>query len=340
MAAPLKHLTEFFHALSVQLDAGITIHDALQAHAKSLPGGRLRSEADHWCDVLARGGTWSEGLKQSGKFLPPGTAEIIEAGETTGRLSQCCKLLAEDFEQRIKLSRSLMALSWYPALILVLALGLGCLMTFLNPFGTMTAQFQHQSKAKVEVDNQHKGWLFVTVVCVTGVGAIATAITLRVTLPHYWYGLLPLNPRLAWRQSSLQFLRTWHMAAAGGLLADRSLALAGQSIQHPGYRRQIQRIAAQVGAEHRPPSEFLGPSGFLDRTEITQIVTMEKTGAVDETLKRMADQATERFTRSLKLWIAFLVGLLVVCVVGYVLYIVIMFALGYAGMLKSAGEYR
>lgn len=333
MAASLKHLAEFFHAMATQLDAGISIHEAVEAHAKAMRGGRLRWSAERWSERLAGGGTWSDGLKDSGDLLPPGTAEIIEAGEKTGRLSQCCRLLAKDFDQRIKLSRSLMAMTWYPMLILVVALGLGCLMAFLNPFGNFPAPTNNKAKAGKAADNQAHGWRFVIAVAAIGSVAVAGAVTFRLTLPHYWYGILPLNPRLAWRQSTMQFFRTWHMAASGGLLADHSLDLAGRGIQHPKYARLIRTMARQVGEQRIPPSQLLGPSGFLDRLEITQVVTMEQTGAVDETLERLADQATERFARSLKLWIGLLVGVLIFCVLGYVLWIVLQFALGYASML-------
>ncbi|MGH7145771.1 MAG: type II secretion system F family protein [Planctomycetota bacterium] len=339
MAVSLTDLAEFFHSLAAQLDAGIGLHEALDAQGRAMRGGRLKQAVLHWAEVVAAGRPWSEGLRETVGVLPPGSAAAIAAGEQTGRLGPCCKLLSADFERRVKLARTLMSLTWYPMLVLVFAIAVGGLLAFLNPFASIGAMLNQQggapSVAAVKAHNMQIGWLYVGTVITCGVIFTAAAITLRVTAPHYWYGMLPLNPRLAWRQASLQFLTTWQMGAASGLLADRALELAGESIQFPHYRRMIEKFAQRVRTENIPPSQLLGPSGFLEKNEISQVVTMEKTGSADEILGRLARAAEERFGRSLKLWVGFIVTSLIVLVIALVVVFVIAFALSYAHMLEN-----
>lgn len=334
MAASLNTLAEFFHGVATQLEAGLAIQEILAAQAAALGSGRFGDAIRMWRDRVEKGGTWSDGLQASGAYLPPGTAAVIAAGERTGRLPACCKLLADDFEQRIKLSRTLMATAWYPLLVLTVALFVAGLMLFLNPAGKFQAQMQRKpgQQAVVAAQSEAAGKLFLWIVAGAAATAIGGAVTWRLLAPHQWYGLLPLNPRLTWRQSSLQFFRTWHMAAAGGLLPDQCMQLAGDSIQHPGYRRQIHAIAAQVREQRIPPSQLLGPSRFVDVVELQQIVTMEKTGNVEETLGRLAAAAGDRFARGLKLWMGLMIGLLVAAVIGFVIWQIISFFLAYVGM--------
>ena len=85
---------EFYHQLAQLTSAGIGVVPALEQIKRSPPARSFREPLQHFLEELANGRTLSDSM-QYGGWLPVFDTALIEAGERSGRLDDCFRLLAD-----------------------------------------------------------------------------------------------------------------------------------------------------------------------------------------------------------------------------------------------------
>ncbi len=114
----LEHRAELYHQLGIMLSAGLTVHKALE-HLKHNPAERaLGQKASDWLDRLGEGCTVTEGARRLGNWMPTFDLALVEAGEQSGRLDACFKLLALYYRERAALVKQTISDLLYPLFIL------------------------------------------------------------------------------------------------------------------------------------------------------------------------------------------------------------------------------
>ena len=79
-----------------------------------------RSPSREWLEQLNQGQTVSEVVRRIGKWIPSFDLALIEAGERSGRLDACFKLLAVYYRERAQMAQQMISDMLYPALRLQL----------------------------------------------------------------------------------------------------------------------------------------------------------------------------------------------------------------------------
>jgi len=118
----LKAQGEFYHQLATMTSAGVTIAQALDLLRKSPPSRKLKALANDLINSIARGSTFTEALRGVGQPLPEFDIALIEAGEQSGRLDQCFKLLSEFYSERGRMASEVISNLLYPAFMFHFAL--------------------------------------------------------------------------------------------------------------------------------------------------------------------------------------------------------------------------
>jgi type IV pilus assembly protein PilC len=114
----LEHRAELYHQLGIMLGAGLTVHQALE-HLKRNPADRwLRQKTSDWLDRLGEGYTVTEAARRVGNWMPAFDLALVEAGEQSGRLDACFKLLALYYRERAQLVKQTISDLLYPLFIL------------------------------------------------------------------------------------------------------------------------------------------------------------------------------------------------------------------------------
>ncbi len=109
----LDQRAELFHQLAQLTSAGIGIIPALEQIKRSPPSRSYREPLQRLLDELARGATVAEALHRLG-WLPAFDLALIEAGEKSGRIDACFRLLADYYNDRARLIRQIIADLIYP----------------------------------------------------------------------------------------------------------------------------------------------------------------------------------------------------------------------------------
>jgi hypothetical protein len=124
----LSRRAEFYYQLAQLTAAGLGLIGALQQLERSPPARSYRQPIRHLLAGLAEGCSMSDALGQLPRpWLPAFDAALLQAGERSGRLDACFRLLAEYYADRARVARQLISDLMYPVFLLHFAV-------FILPF--------------------------------------------------------------------------------------------------------------------------------------------------------------------------------------------------------------
>ena len=118
---------EFYQQLGQLTGAGLGVIRALEQLHKHPPSRNYRQPIKRLLDELAGGYTFTESCIRLGQWLPAFDIALLHAGEQSGRLEACFRLLADYYRDRARLARQMIADLAYPA-------GLFHMAIFIFPF--------------------------------------------------------------------------------------------------------------------------------------------------------------------------------------------------------------
>jgi type II secretory pathway component PulF len=118
----LKQQGEFYLQLASMTRAGVSIVQGVEVLRKSPPNRRLGVIAGRISEVIQRGATFTEAMQSSGHHLPEFDVALIEAGEASGRLPECLRLLGEFYQERARLISQMISALIYPVFLLGFAI--------------------------------------------------------------------------------------------------------------------------------------------------------------------------------------------------------------------------
>src|ERR1700691_3555738 len=133
----LRIRSELYHQLGVTIAAGLTIHQALEHIKKNPPSRSLQPKVAQWLDHLLEGHPVVESLRMMGSWMPSFDLALLEAGEQSGRLDVCFKLLATYYQDRAQMARQVISDLMYPMFIFHFAVVLFAFVSFIQPGGSM-----------------------------------------------------------------------------------------------------------------------------------------------------------------------------------------------------------
>jgi type IV pilus assembly protein PilC len=119
-----KSLTTFTRQLATLVDAGLPLLRGLRVLAKQERNPTLRNVLADLATAIEGGSTFSEGLAQHPKIFNKLFVNMVRAGELGGVLEVVLNRLAEFMEKAEKIKGKVIAAMFYPAAVMVVALGI------------------------------------------------------------------------------------------------------------------------------------------------------------------------------------------------------------------------
>ena len=285
----LTRRAELYHQLAQLTVAGLPILRSLEQIERHPPSYSFRGPLRAAIREITEGYTFTEAIARTGKWIPSFDIALLEAGERSGRLDVCFRVLADYYTDRARMARQMISDLAYPLFLFHFAI-------FILPFADFF----------------------------TGkIGILIYALkTFGVLIPVYIIGALLLYAGQGkhgeiWRSLVEGILHPIPILGTGRrelALARLSMALealinAGVSIIEawelaatvsgsPQLRRTVHAWKPAVVAG-QTPAEALTTSGkFPDMFE-NQYHAGEISGKLDETLKRMRQYYQEEGSRKI-----------------------------------------
>ena len=104
---------ELYHQLGQLMSAGIPIVRALEQIERRPPASAYHKPLQHLLNEIARGATLAESLQRL-DWLPAFDLALIGAGEQSGRLDTCFRLLADYYNDRARVIKQVISQLIYP----------------------------------------------------------------------------------------------------------------------------------------------------------------------------------------------------------------------------------
>jgi type II secretory pathway component PulF len=320
----LSRRAEFYHQLGQLTAAGLGVVSALQQLQRAPPDHSYREPIRRVLVELADGQTLSESLRRVGPWLPVLDMALLHAGEESGRLDACFRLLADYYNDRARMARQILVDLAYPVFLLHFAVFIlpfsqlfatGDWVTYLlKTFGMLLPIYAVVALVIYAAQSRHsEPWRAAIEVVLHPVPVLGTA---RRSL-----ALARLAGALeALLSAGVTIIEAWEMAAtASGSPLLRQTVLGWRPLVDGG----------------QTPAEVIRASGRFPDLFANQYASGEVSGRLEETLRRLHQYYQEEGSRKLHVvaqWTPRVVYLVVMLAIAYK---IISF---YAGYFKQVGD--
>jgi type II secretory pathway component PulF len=320
---------EFYRQLGQLTAAGLGLIAALEQLHRSPPERSYRQPIREILDLLADGSTLTGALGHlTPSWLPQFDIALIEAGELSGRLDSCFRLLSDYYQDRARITRQLMSDLAYPIFLFHFAI-------FILPFseffasgnwlrylgktvGVLAPIYGAIALLVYAVQSRHgERWRALIETMLRPVPVLGTA-RLELALGRLAAALEALI------SAGVTILEAWEMAAAAS--------------GSPALRRAVLNWRARVRTG-QTPSEAIVESGQFPELFANQYATGELSGDLEDTLSRMHRYYQEEGSRKLHAlaqWLPRGVYLLVMLLIAYR---VVRFYSDYFQQIQGAGGF-
>ena len=321
----LTHRAEFYHQLGQLTSAGIGVIAILERLQQRPPAASYREPLQRVLQYLSSGSTLTESLENAGRWLPLFDTALLMAGEKSGRLDACFRLLSDYYTDRARVARQVITDLLYPVFLFHffviiysfllfiwnrnwLALLLGVLLPLYGIVFLLiyAGQNQHGERWRAFVE----GILHPIPVLGTG---------------RRYLALARLSAALeALISAGVTIIEAWQLAAAAS--------------GSPALRRTVMAWKPYLNAG-KTPANVINDSPTFPELFANQYATGEVSGKLDETLRRLHRYYEEEGTRKLHLvarWVPIFLYLIVAAIIAI---FIVRFYLGYFQQIQNIGGF-
>ena len=298
----------FTEELSEMLGAGLQLEPALKSMESREELGSLKEVSRGVRQYVRDGGSFSQALKKTSDSFGPLYCSLAAAGEASGALDTILKRQAHYLQTLQELQSKVTLALIYPAFLVVAGIGVGIIfVTKLIPqltdliASTPGGKIPLGAKLLIGVsDFFQEWWLVISLVLVGGAlifKAWKDAEVNRLTWDRTKLRL-PLAGRVIESRFYVQFLETLANLVGNGLPLLRSLELSRDAAQNLHIRGHLDRVIEMVG-DGRSFSRALLHSGIFPPLLIDMVSVGEKTGRLDNSLRRAAERYDSELNKNL-----------------------------------------
>jgi type II secretory pathway component PulF len=322
---------ELYHQLGQLTSAGLGLVRALEQVKRNPPARSFRKPIQDLLDQLAKGGTFTEALQHTAWF-PAFDIALLEAGERSGRLDACLRLLADYYNDRARIAKQVISQLIYPVGLIHFAA-----FVFLIVLPYAHSQF-----------NASLLWLFVKAALVLSPLYFFTFFLIYATQNKHgekWRAQIEsLVHPIPILGTARRFLALARLAAAlealisAGVNIIEAWDLAATASGSPALRRAVENWKPQVVAG-RTPAEVLNDCPKFPEMFANLYASGEISGKLDDSLRRLYAYYNEEGTRKLHAFAQW-APRLVYCIVAVIIaYKVITFYTGYFQQVNDMSHF-
>ena len=319
---------EFYHQLAQLTSAGIGVLPALEQLKRNPPARSYREPIQRLLNELEQGRTFAGALQQLDDWLPEFDIALIDAGERSGRLDACFRLLADYYNDQARLTKQMISQLLYPVGLVHFAA-----LVFIVVLPFARSQFNASlillcAKAALALAPLY----------------LATAFIIYATQSRRaekWRALV--ESLLRWIPllgTARHFLAIARLSAAlealisAGVNMIQAWDLAASASGSPALCRAVASMKPAVVAGETP-AEAIRKHSVFPVMFANLYASGEVSGKLDETLKRLYTHYQEEGTHKLQSFAQWLPRLIYGLVAGMVAYNVIQFWVGYFNQIST-----
>lgn len=296
-----EQMLAFYQQMAVSTNAGVPLKQGLDMMGGDSDSPRLQETVFGLSAALNNGSSLSAAMMNYPEVFPKFQTMLVRAGESSGRLPEVMEQLAEDVEQRDKLTSQVRTAIAYPGFVLTVAC---CMSAAMLAFGVpqvksifdeMGTQLPLPTRVLVWLGDSlgHYGWMWVVGIMFT-IWAIKRAwATPRVKLAMENMILTSWPFGHTYRLLNVAtFARTLGLLYRSGLPLTQAMEIVADATTSSRMQVVISHLRAQV-AKGETLSSGMRNSGFFPSMALEMVSTGENSG----TLERMLHEIDKFYSR-------------------------------------------
>ena len=298
----------FTEELSDMLSAGLQLEPALKSMENREELGALKDVSRGVRQYVRDGGSFSGALKKTSESFGPLYCSLAAAGEASGALDTILNRQAHYLKTLQELQSKVTLALIYPAFLLLAGIGVGIIfVTKLIPqltdliSSTPGGKIPLGAKILIGASNFFQEWWLVMLLLIVGGALLFKAWKDAEANKLTWDRAklkIPLMGQVIESRFYVQFLETLANLVGNGLPLLRSLELARDATQNLHIRQHMDHVIEMVG-DGRAFSRALINSGIFPPLLIDMVSVGEKTGKIDDSLRRAAERYDSELNKNL-----------------------------------------
>lgn len=322
-----RALENFTRLLSSLLSAGVPLSRALVILTKEASTPAAGAKWKEVYDLVVDGMSLADAMAKSPKIFPRVYVAMVQAGETGGFLDLVLAQIA-DFQAREKdLKGKVMTAMLYPAILLVLALGVVVfLLTFFIPrfqtvFQGFNAALPMLTQIIIRVSELIRGYgLFVLA------GVLLALFLMRAWFVsekgrRAWEGFIlrtPIVGPLVAQFAMARFCRMLGTLLGAGVPLVQALNVGRKSIGNQVLVDAVGESIERVQQGGRLGDSLANCRGLFPGSVLEMVAVAEESGRLDQELVRIANVTEGDLDRELKTAVAFAEPLMLFLIAGFI----------------------
>jgi type IV pilus assembly protein PilC len=292
-----KDILVFTRQFSVMIDAGLPLVQALDIIGNQAENPAFKKVLLAVKTKVESGSTFADSLSDHPKVFNELFVQLVRAGEIGGILDTILQRLGAYIEKNDKLARRVKGAMTYPAIVLVVAIGVVAMMllfvvpTFQKMFADFGGALPGPTQALVDVSAAlRKSWYIIF-----GTPVAAFIVFKRIIAKgkgqEAWHAFvlkLPLAGPLIRKIAVARFTRTMGTMLSSGVPILDALEIVAKSAGNRTIEKGIMYVRAKI-SEGKNIAGPLAETHVFPPMVVQMIGVGEATGAMDQMLNKIAD---------------------------------------------------
>jgi type II secretory pathway component PulF len=319
---------DLYHQLSSLTAAGVPLIQSLEQLIRNPPSAAFRAPLRRVLEHINHGSTFTEAVQRSGNWTVAFDLALLDAGERSGRLEQCFKLLGDYYSDRARMGREVLSGLAYPVFVMHFAV-------FIFPFpqlfltGDVVAYLLRTFGVLLPI------YAVVLLGLIAGQGRHGeTWRALLETILHR----LPILGQGRRDMALARLAAALEALLSAGVGVIEAWDVAARASGSPALARAVAQWRPRI-AVGDSPAAALQHSAVFPRLFADQYATGEVSGKLDDTLRRLHRYYQEEGARRLRAvaqWTPRLVYLVIMLIIAWK---ILHFWMGYFDTIQKAGGF-
>lgn len=290
----------FCEQLALMLNAGMQLNDGLEILCDDIDDRRIKSVCDSLLDDLNNNETLAQAMVSSGVF-PDYAIKMVKIGEMTGRLEGVLGGLAEFYEERAELNRTIRSAVLHPLMLLLMmtAVIVVLIVSVIPLFGEIFSQFDSSVNETVKntVDLAY-GVGVVLLIVLLAVILISIAVALLSRIPSVkralsnFVAVFPPTKRISNRFSLSKIAGAVSMMVSAGIAPDELLEHAAKLVDDRRLAKKLLDCREKVLAGEYF-ADVISTAGIFPAMYARSLKISYNSGSFEKAWKKLSDRCGE-----------------------------------------------
>ena len=316
----------FARNVSLLLQSGVTLSDALTFVADQAKSGRVRAAILRLRKSVQAGKSLNEALTDEHPLVDPYFIHVARVGEKSGSLEEGLRYLADQLEREYGISRKISSIAIYPTIVLgVIVVYAGVFSYLIFPrleklFSGLNTTLPILTRIILALAGWMKHWGWVAVLAIVAIIALMQLLkgTRRVAALREWFSFYtPFVSGIIRQYRCARFFRMLSYLLHGGITIADALGVMEQATGSHALQQAIVRMQAHVESG-KTFASGLSTEPFFPQLAARLIQVAEQSGSLEQTCEYLAsyyerdvEYSTKSFSAAIEPALIIIVGIAV-----------------------------